>query len=85
MRHDAPTDPRGGGGATAGVAIDDIVELSLPVVTAELARAMDEAFAGEPLCVEGADPTEVPEPAAIRARRLPLITFGKVPARLLTS
>jgi len=27
MRHDAPTDPRGGGGATAGVAIDDIVEL----------------------------------------------------------
>ncbi len=27
MRHDAPSDPRGGGAATARVAIDDIVEL----------------------------------------------------------
>ncbi len=41
---------------------NNIVELSLPVVTEELALALEEEFAGEPLCVEGADPGDLPRP-----------------------
>lgn len=44
--------------------VNNIVELDVPVLTADLARALDEAFAGEPLCVDGADPEDVPGPGA---------------------
>jgi len=41
---------------------NNIVELSLPVVTDELATALQEAFEGEPLCVSGADPEDLVQP-----------------------
>ena len=41
---------------------NNIVELRLPVVSEELAMALDAEFAGEPLCVEGPDPQDLPEP-----------------------
>lgn len=42
--------------------VNNIVELGVPVMTEELASALDDAFAGEPLCVDGADPEDAPQP-----------------------
>ena len=41
---------------------DNIVHLSLGVVTDEVAEALDEEFAGKPLCIDGADPQDLVEP-----------------------
>jgi hypothetical protein len=43
---------------------DNIVDLSISVVTDELARALDEQFAGAPLCVSGADPEDLVQPGS---------------------
>ena len=41
---------------------NNIVELGVPVMTEELASLLDDEFAGEPLCVDGADPEDTPQP-----------------------